>query len=78
MSQIQQILALADAYADAEGIQLSTVSWRVFGDTKKLQALHDGGDLQTRRADGAMTWFRENWPTAAEWPEGIERETAAA
>lgn len=68
MSQIDQILTLGRAYAEAEGIELSTVSWRVFGDTKKLHALESGKDLHTRRAAAALDWFRSNWPERAEWP----------
>lgn len=68
MSQIDQILTLARAYAEAEGVELSTVSWRVFGDTKKLRALEAGGDLHTRRATLALEWFRDNWTEQGEWP----------
>jgi hypothetical protein len=77
MSQIEQILTLARAYASAEGVELSTVSWRVFGDTKKLRALDEGGDLHTRRASAALAWFGENWPDGADWPQGIERGEVA-
>lgn len=77
MSQIEQILTLARAYAEAEGVELKTVSWRVFGDTKKLRALEGGGDLYTGRATAALEWFRENWPEGAVWPDGIEPREAA-
>lgn len=70
---ISNIIALADEYGRAEGIELSTVSWRVFGDTKKIAALKDGADLQTRRYAKALEWFSANWPVGAVWPATVTR-----
>jgi hypothetical protein len=81
MSGIERILAVANAYADAEGIELSTVSWRVFGDTKKLTALESGSDIWVGRYERALQWFSDNWPSSAKWPRGVprpERERAAS
>lgn len=73
MNGIDQILRVARVYADAEEIDLSTVSWRVFGDTKKLKAMERGADIQVRRHEAAMTWFSANWPKNARWPKGVAR-----
>ena len=73
MSIIENILTLSRAYAKAEKVSLTTVSWRVFGDTKKLRVLQTGGDLRTKRAAAALQWFGDNWPEKATWPRGIER-----
>ena len=63
MFDVASLIARADAYKAASGvIDDSTVSYRVFGDTKKLAALRNGADLTTRRFNAAMTWFDENWP----------------
>lgn len=70
---ISNIIALADEYGRVEGIESSTVSWRVFGDTKKLAALKDGADLQTRRYAKALEWFSANWPAGAIWPPSVVR-----
>lgn len=79
MTGIDQLLGLAREYARAEGIELSTVSWRVFGDTKKLGAMETGSDIQVRRHEKAMAWFSENWPGSAEWPADVPRpENATA
>jgi hypothetical protein len=75
---ISNIIALADEYGRVEGIESSTVSWRVFGDTKKLDALRNGADLQTRRYAKALDWFAANWPVGAIWPTDIPRQTEAA
>ena len=77
MSIIESILSLSRAYAKAEKVSLTTVSWRVFGDTKKLRALESGGDLQTKRAASALQWFSDNWPARAHWPEGVDRPPAS-
>ncbi|MGR3464260.1 hypothetical protein [Limimaricola sp.] len=70
MKTIQHLLVLADAYKIAAQVeQDSTVSHRVFGDTKKLAALREGADITTRRFNAAFQWFSENWPEGAERPE---------
>ena len=73
MSGIDQLLALARSYAAAEGLELSTVSWRVFGDTKKLGAIETGSDIQVRRFEKAVLWFSDHWPQGLAWPDGVER-----
>ncbi|MDK8871513.1 hypothetical protein [Paracoccus sp. SSJ] len=62
---IDDLIARADAYKAAAGIvDDSTVSYRVFGDTKKLGALRRGADITTRRFLAALRWFDQNWPTS--------------
>lgn len=73
MSSIANLLAVARAYGAATGLELSQVSWRVMGDTKKLGALEQGADIQVGRFERTMQWFSDNWPESATWPEGIER-----
>ncbi len=75
MSSIDSLLAVANAYALAEGIDLSTVSWRALGDTKKLTAMQTGADIQVRRFEKTMIWFSKNWPVSAVWPDGVARPT---
>lgn len=73
MSGIDDLIAVARAYGEAEDIDLSTVSWRALGDTKKLNAIVDGRDIQVRRFEKTMQWFSDHWPAATKWPDGIER-----
>ena len=73
MSGIDHLLAVARAYGEAEGIPLTTVSWRVFEDTKKMGRLVTGSDIQSRRLEKAMAWFSENWPKDANWPATTPR-----
>ncbi|GLK65668.1 hypothetical protein [Paracoccus kondratievae] len=70
---IADLIARADEYKAATGIaDDSTVSYRVFGDTKKLGALRRGADITTRRFKAAMLWFDKNCPAsqASKPPEG--------
>lgn len=73
MSAINHLLSVADAYAKAEGIELSTVSWRAFGDTKKLGAIQNGADIQVRRIEKTFEWFSSHWPDDARWPAEVPR-----
>jgi hypothetical protein len=77
MSGIDQLLLVARAYAAAEHIDLSTVSWRALGDTKKLPALEAGADIQIKRHERTMQWFSDNWPANAVWPADVSRPAPA-
>jgi hypothetical protein len=76
MSAIDQLIRLADVYANAVEVEPVTVSWRVFNDSKKLHALQHGADIQVRRAEAAIRWFSENWPPGVKWPREIPRPVA--
>ncbi len=73
MNAIEQLLTLARQYAASEKLDLSTVSWRSLGDTKKLAALESGRDIQVRRCDAAIQWFSDHWPASLAWPAGVVR-----
>lgn len=73
MTAIEALLTVARIFTDAQGLKTETVSWRVFGDSKKLALLTGGADLGTRRHAAAMLWFATNWPADLAWPDGIER-----
>lgn len=66
-------MQIIDAYAAATCLSDKTISHRVFKDTKKVNALRQGGDITTSRLDEAVVWFSANWPIGVEWPEGIDR-----
>lgn len=73
MMQIAHLLELADAYQRAVPVEDKTLSFRVFGDSKKLAALRADADITTQRFNAAVQWFAANWPEEAEWPACIER-----
>lgn len=73
MDAIARLIALTDAYRCATGLKLETLSWRLFGDSKKLRGLLGGADIQVSRYERALSWLSDNWPEGAEWPAGIDR-----
>lgn len=77
MSGIDQLLTVARAYAAYGDLDLSTVSWRSLGDTKKLGAVVNGADIQVRRLERTMQWFSDNWPDVP-WPSGVPRPAQSA
>jgi len=69
MQTIDHLIQLADAYKIATGItEDTTVSYRVFGDSKKLGAIRSGRDITLRRFNAAVRWFCENWPDGTDMP----------
>lgn len=72
-----QLLAVARAYAEAEQVDLSVVSSRVFDDSKKLPAVATGvASLTLRRAEAALAWFASRWPAGAIWPAAVSLPAA--
>ena len=71
MPEIAHLLRLIDAYKRAVEIEDVTLSHRLFGDSKKIQALRHGADITVTRYCGAMVWLASNWPDKAIWPEDI-------
>ena len=66
------LLEIADAYMSAAGIEAdSTVSHRVFGDTKKLTALRGTAGITTGRFESALVWFDQNWPANTKRPKAM-------
>lgn len=76
MQQIAHLLSVADAYKSALDIEDTTVSARVFNDSKKLSALRSGADITVGRFNSAMQWFSVNWPDDALWPDDVHRPSA--
>lgn len=77
MSAIEQLLKVARAYGEAEGIPLSTVSSRALDDGKRLKALEGGANITVGRFESALRWFSDNWPDGAKWPEDVPRTVSA-
>jgi len=77
MTGRERILQLAELYGAAMKVGRTTVSWRLFQDTNKLDAIASGRDLYLGRYERAMQFFAEHWPdTLVSWPEGIDRPKA--
>lgn len=79
MMNVNHLLAIADAYKAAAGVSAdTTVSSRVFGDSKKLTSLRSGSDITVGRYNHAIMWFEANWPVGVLPPSLLLLTTAPA
>jgi len=78
MLEIAHLLLLADEYQRVTSVEDKTLSFRVFGDSKKLTALRGTSDITTGRFNAAVAWFAEHWPDGAKWPESVSRPVGEA
>jgi hypothetical protein len=68
-----QLLTLANLYAEATGKRLSTIAYWLFNDGKKLAAIASGADLHSGNLNAAVTKLSDHWPADLEWPASIVR-----
>lgn len=73
MRLTDQLITLANLYASGHGLKRTAVSWRIFADSRKLQAIIDGKDLVTSRYEQAMQFMSDDWPSGVSWPSSIQR-----
>ncbi|UYW34284.1 hypothetical protein [Methylorubrum extorquens] len=75
MSAITRFIAVTTAFREISGLETTTLSWRLFGDSKKLGALEAGADIQVTRYERALQWLSDNWPPEhdAYWPSDVIR-----
>jgi len=66
-----QLLVLAQEYARAEGVALSSVGVLATGNDKTFLRILGGGTINMRTAERAESWLRHNWPDGAQWPVTI-------
>lgn len=70
MIRVSDLTDVADAFRSAAGVaKETTLSHRVFGDTKVLGRLRIGGEITVGRFNAAMRWFSDNWPPGSDRPE---------
>jgi hypothetical protein len=64
----------ATAYAEIRGIALPTVGRLAAGDWRFFDRLADGErSFTARKYDEVTSWFSDNWPASASWPDGVPR-----
>ena len=78
MTGRDHLVTLADAFSQALNLKRTTLSWHLFQDTNKLDAIVNGKDLYLGRYERAMRYFADHWPADLAWPAGIPRPTASA
>lgn len=78
MLTVTDLISIADEYRRIAGIEReTTLSYRMFGDTKKLALLRSGGaDVTMTRFRAGLDFLLEHWPEAASMPEKLESYAA--
>ncbi|MEZ0252868.1 MAG: hypothetical protein ACAH20_18195 [Methylobacteriaceae bacterium] len=79
MSAIARFIAVTTAFREITGLKTTALSWRLFGDSKKLGALEAGADIHVTRYEKALQWLSDNWPLEhdALWPADVARPLAS-
>lgn len=71
---IEQVIALAEAYHEHTGLKFSSISSYATNDGKWLRNLRSGvAGCTVRRAAAVGIWFSTNWPADLAWPADIPR-----
>ena len=67
---VQNLVAIAEAYAKEAGKSISRVSKEFYGDGKFFEDLKAGKrSVSVDKADAILREFRSRWPDGAEWPD---------
>lgn len=75
MTGREKLLKLAALFGAATKLERTTVNWRLFRDTRKLDNIAAGKDLYLGRYERAMQFFADHWAPEADelWPSDIPR-----
>ncbi|NIY98298.1 phasin family protein [Salipiger sp. HF18] len=73
----EQILELAEAYAERRQIKLSTLGAYAARDGKFFEQLKAGRELRRHTRAKLAKWFDRHWFEDLEWPQAIPRPTSA-
>lgn len=68
MQTKDDLLECADLFRALTGVEEVTLSYRIFGDTKKLRQLRGPAGITLDRFNAAMIWLASNWPEGFELP----------
>lgn len=71
---LEKLATVAAVFFSVSARARTSVSREVLSRGSQLDDLIAGRrDMSTATYERTMNWFAENWPSGAEWPEGIER-----
>lgn len=76
MGLTEQLISVAQTYACATGLALSTVSRMAARSGNLFGRLTSSATLTVRRYEEVMRWFSAHWPPDTAWPDGVERPVA--
>ncbi|QBL93117.1 MULTISPECIES: hypothetical protein [Komagataeibacter] len=71
MTLTLRLLALSEAYCEAKGIALATLSGYALRDSRTLPRLRNGGSITLRNCERVIEWISKNWPTDKAKPDGL-------
>jgi hypothetical protein len=71
MQTKDDLLECADLFRGLTGLEEVTLSYRIFGDTKKLRQLRGPSGITLDRFNAAMIWLASNWPAGADLPDRL-------
>ena len=73
MITISSLICIVDRFLALSGdLRESTLSYRIFGDTKKLTALRGDAEITVGRFNAAMRYFAVNWPPGQVLPDELQ------
>lgn len=64
---------LAEQYAAALGLSLSTVSLYAAQQGQLIERLRTGAGITVRRHARIVQWFSDHWPAGLAWPSDVSR-----
>lgn len=74
----RHLLSLADLYAGALEIGVTTVWRQAINDPAFQERLRSSNTITIRTYDRAVTWFDQNWPASLDWPSEVPRHVERA
>ncbi len=78
MIQIADLFLLFDEYCRVAGIPQSTLSSRLYGESKKIALMRAGGGITVERYNHTLKYLDDNWPEGAEWRVNTPRPSLTA
>lgn len=73
MIEKSAFLAAVDAFKALTGVKHDkTLSFRIFGDSKRITSMRGTGDITVSRFNAAMFWLVEHWPDGHALPDGLK------
>ncbi len=76
MTLREKLLAVIDAYQAGHGLTATTVSKRLFDNTRKLSDMRRSdcpADMTTAGWERAMLQMSRTWPEGTAWPSSVSR-----
>ena len=72
MTTSELLHRLGSSFAKSKKLALSTVGQRCMGHGHFFERVREGR-VTIRRADRAIQWFSDHWPSDLDWPADIVR-----